>query len=297
MAKIKKSSANELAKICLWAYDFDETTHAARTLFNGKPPISTVEVFDNERTPTSFAAVLEYEKVVVIAFQGTITKVEVNGQISFSTMKDWVQNFKVKQVDTSKSGLPGKVHFGFQKQLNLIYEKVKLSIPSGTKKSLVLTGHSQGGAVAVLATKKLELDGYKVKDTYTFAAPRTGDRKFASSITTPVFRVEFGHDLVPHVPPALNKRSLLSVGLDSLSKLIDLPEPLEAFLKLTKRLRDNSYQSVGVLTYGKDTGEVVTDLAPNEEAAIFKKRKRKLFAAGKSLGAHHHLANYISMFQ
>ena len=297
MAKIKKKTAIELANICLWAYDFDETTEAARTLFGGKTPLQTIEVHDNEPTPTSFAAILEYERTVVIAFQGTITEFGVDGQFAFSSLKDWIQNFKVKQVETNKSGLPGKVHFGFLKQLNLIYEKVKLNIPGGKSKNIVLAGHSQGGAMAILATKRLQLEGYKVKETYTFGAPRSADRRFATTITTPVFRVEFGHDIVPHVPPALKHQTLLSDGLSLLGGLIDLPGPLEAFLKLTKKMRENSYQSIGALTYGSETGDLLTDLDAKQEAAQFKKRKRKLFAAGKSLGAHHRLANYISMFQ
>ena len=297
MARLKKNTAIDLANICLWAYDFDETSHGARTLLGGEAPIQTIQVHDNDSTPTSFAGILEYERVVVIAFQGTITEFGIDGQFSFSSLKDWIQNFKVKQVETDKSGLPGRVHFGFLKQLDLIYEKVKLSIPSGTRKPIVLTGHSQGGAVATLATKKLELDGYKVKETYTFAAPRPADRRFATSIGSPIFRVEFGQDIVPHVPPTVKSRSLFTDGLGLIGQHIDLPGPLAAYLKLTKKLRDNSYQSIGALTYGSETGEYLTDLDAKQEAALFKKRKRKLFAAVKSLGAHHSLANYISMFR
>ena len=83
---------------------------------------------------------MEYESVVVIAFQGTITEFGIDGQFAYSSLKDWIQNFKVKQIETSRSCLPGKVHFGFLNQLGLIYEKIKLSVPSGTKKPLVLTG-------------------------------------------------------------------------------------------------------------------------------------------------------------
>lgn len=296
MARIKKSTAIDLANICLWAYDFDDTAHA-KTSLGGEEPIQTIEVHDNDLIATSFAGILEYEKVVVIAFQGTITDIAFDGHFSFSTLKDWIQDFKVKQVATDKSGLPGRVHLGFLKQLDLIYEKVKLSIPSGKRKPIVLTGHSQGGAVAALATKRLEMDGYKVKETYTFAAPRPADRRFASAIKTPVFRVEFGQDIVPHVPPTLKSQSLFTKGLAVLGGLIDLPKPLEAFLKLSKRVRNNSYQSVGVLTYGTEKGELQSDLNAKQEAALFKKRKRKLLGAGKSLGAHHRLANYISMFK
>jgi len=293
--KINKKTARRLANICLWAYDFDESSEKTRLNFDGEDPIQTIEVHDAQEIPTSFAGIVEYEKFVVIAFQGTITDVEFDGNFSFSTLKDWIQNFKVKQIGRSKTGLPGEVHFGFNKQLKLIYEQVKLKIPGGTKKPLILTGHSQGGAIAALATKKLQLDGFKIKQTCLFAAPRPGNKTFAKSITTPVFRVEFGHDLVPHVPPTLQHSGFFSKSLGLLASLIDLPQPLEALRKMISKVKSNSYHSVGELTYGNETGELLTNLDSKAETALFKKRRRKLLAAGKTLASHHGLANYIGM--
>lgn len=57
------------------------------------------------------------------------------------------------------------------------------------------------GAEAALATRAFAAAGFNVAATYTFAAPRSGTIAYANSITTPVFRIEYGDDLVPHLPP------------------------------------------------------------------------------------------------
>lgn len=281
MTNISKNTAIRLANICLWAYDFDESKKQSRLNFAGEDPIKTIQVQDEEKKPTSYAGIVEYEKFIVVAFQGTITDVAFDGNFSYVTLKDWTQNLKAKLIDSEKTGLPGGVHFGFHKQLNLIYGKVKTHLTPSSK-PLIITGHSQGGAVAVLATKKLELDGFEVQQTYTFGAPRPGSESFATSITTPVFRVEYGRDLVPHLPPTLKHDSPIRIGLDFISNWLDVPE---------------RYHSVGDLTYGTEEGELLTNLDSTTEVALSTERRDHLRDAGKALASHHGLANYIGMFK
>jgi triacylglycerol lipase len=65
----------------------------------------------------------------------------------------------------------------------------------------VLTGHSLGGAVAVVTTLHLQARGFSVR-AYTFGQPKVtnieGARKYAS---TDVTRFVNGRDVVPLVPP------------------------------------------------------------------------------------------------
>ena len=291
---IDKKTAVRLAKACLWAYEFGLSRVEELLKFDGAAPEKTSVVSDDQNTSTSFAGVIEYADVTIVAFQGTITEFERDGVFRFDSVVDWFQNFKIKQVKTNESGLPGDVHFGFLDQLNLIYEEVKSKLDK--EKPVVLTGHSQGGAIACLATKKLELDGFTVKETYTFASPRPGDAEFANSIKTPVFRVEFGHDIVPHVPPTLMQGGSVGRILALMGLTGKLPDLLASFAKMLKEAEENSYTSVGSLTYRPEDGDLQTDVAIEEELEMRSSRRTGLLFAGKDLGNHHSLENYIAMF-
>jgi triacylglycerol lipase len=113
-------------------------------------------------------------------------------------VRDWLANFTAALVPPIK--FPGLVHLGFIDQLRLIHDDMVADLNTGFTPPLYVTGHSQGGAVAALATKALEHDGIEVAATYTFAAPLPCENMFKSSVKTPVFRLEFGDDIVPHVP-------------------------------------------------------------------------------------------------
>jgi len=293
---IDKKLAVRLAKACLWAYDFAPSRKAELLKVRGKLPKRVVKVEDEQRVHTSFAGVMEYSDIVVVAFQGTITEFGLDGEFRLDSLIDWIQNFRVKQLKTTETELPGLVHEGFFRQLQLISEQVADALPKQGNKPIVVTGHSQGGAVATLATKLLKDQGFPVRESYTFAAPRVGDAAFSRSVKTPVHRVEFGDDIVPHVPPTLAHGSVLGRGLSSIGRLFELPKVLQAVQDLVKRLKKQSYVGVGKLTYRDEGGKLLTDLTASQEKALFAKRKARLLIAAKDLVEHHHLPHYIGMF-
>lgn len=295
--KFNRKTAVRLAKASLWAYDFDDTREAELLQFNGKIHLHDIEISDRQPTPTSFVGIVECHDMVIVAFQGTITKFGFDGVFRLDSLVDWVQNFEIKLLGKSKTSLPGRVHQGFFQQLELVYDQVVAALNKlDKKKPILLTGHSQGGAVALLATKRLQLDGFKIKSTYTFAAPRPGDEEFAKSIKTPVHRVEFGDDLVPHLPPLLTQKSVLGTAILKLNKLFDLPDIVVAIAELADKIKENSrYQSVGKLTYAEIGQPIETEVSKAREKSLFKSRKRRLLKAGKGLVRHHSLENYIEM--
>lgn len=77
--------------------------------------------------------------------------------------------------------------------------------------ALYITGHSLGGAMAVLAAALIysdeELRDLRpcLRGIYTFGQPMVGDRAFASmfeaSFGNKLFRHVYGRDVVPHLPP------------------------------------------------------------------------------------------------
>ena len=225
--KLNKKLAASLARLCLWAYDFDESREEELLNINGELPLSEHVISDGKKLATSFSGIVEYEKFIVVAFQGTITEFGRDGEFRLDSLIDWIQNLRIERLDTNVTGLPGLIHEGFHDQLSLVYGKVTSQLNSLRKKPIIVTGHSQGGAVATIATKKLELDGFDVKQTYTFAAPRAGNAKFVNSIKTPFHRIEFGHDVVPHVPPMLAQKSLLGGFLGKLPRKICIARDFE----------------------------------------------------------------------
>ena len=186
-------------------------------LLDGQEPINVATFADSKSVPTSFAAIVEYESEIVLVFQGTINDFGREGVFSWDSLVDWIHNFRFQQVTADTSGLPGRVHEGFLEQLNLIYDQLASALGILKHKPVYITGHSQGGAIASLATKRLAQDKFDVTDTYTFGAPRAANSAFSRSVQSPYHRVEFGHDIVPHVPPALSQSSILNSGLSACS--------------------------------------------------------------------------------
>lgn len=64
-----------------------------------------------------------------------------------------------------------------------------------------LTGHSHGGALAVLAATELN-KLYHIAAVYTFGAPRVGNKAFARHVEEDirVYRIVNSKDFVPYFP-------------------------------------------------------------------------------------------------
>lgn len=93
-----------------------------------------------------------------------------------------------------------KLHQGFGSGAKAVYEDIK---PFLTKDQPIhLTGHSLGGAIAVILGMYLQNDGYPVEQIITFGQPKvtnvTGANKFNN---LPLIRVVTPNDIVPLVPP------------------------------------------------------------------------------------------------
>jgi triacylglycerol lipase len=142
--------------------------------------------FDEDGTQ---AILISNGSMLVLAFRGT----EVD------RVKDIKSDLNAFQEDCSTLG---KVHKGFSDA----YKKVgplivdELAQPDYAKQALYITGHSLGGAIATLATKRLKHVGGHAA-TYTFGAPRVGNEDWIASIKTPVYRIVNSADIVPMLPP------------------------------------------------------------------------------------------------
>lgn len=136
-----------------------------------------------------------------------------------SNALNWIRDFQIwKAHDHAPfdEGCEGcAVHAGFydiwKKVRDLVVnalEDVGCS-PSGRDNILYITGHSLGAAMTHMAMFFLDLKGFSIAKTYSFEAPRMGNKAFADAFDErfsrkfPVFRITHYKDPVPHLPPEL----------------------------------------------------------------------------------------------
>lgn len=135
------------------------------------------------------------EHTALVAFRGTKTPAE------------WLADVDAAPVPYLPVDDAGLVHMGFQ----LVYEHIRANVAQllGAKcqgaQRVLVTGHSLGGAVAVLSGFDIarNLHFTKAPELYTFAGPRVGAPDFAASFDAAIpvcCRVVNFMDVVPQVP-------------------------------------------------------------------------------------------------
>jgi putative component of toxin-antitoxin plasmid stabilization module len=151
--------------------------------------------FYNARTDT-LAHIIETECDIIIAFRGTTQNV-----------KDWLADLRVEFTEVRFSGKSFRVHTGFYDDVQSVWDAV-LEVARHAKacgKRLWVTGHSKGGAEAILcAWFFAKMAGIVADGIYTFGQPRVGNRAFRRDydalLGDRTFRVIHSADIVPHVP-------------------------------------------------------------------------------------------------
>lgn len=159
---------------CDIAYeDYDE----ARLLLPIEYELKLIEHKDTQ------AYVIKGGGLSVIVFRGT----EVSGGLSW---KDVRSNMKLARTRWS---LGGTVHRGYREALLQISEQIQNEIRE-CPWPIYFAGHSLGGCLATLASQV-----WPVAGTYTYGAPRVGDKKFVAGLKK-VYRFTYGRDIAPKYP-------------------------------------------------------------------------------------------------
>ena len=92
-----------------------------------------------------------------------------------------------------------RVHRGFLTAFSHVKDLIQADLKDHPDIPVYITGHSLGGALAILATRLLVSDSQGA--CYTFGGPRVGTSQVDDQIKTPIYRVVNSADLVPRVPP------------------------------------------------------------------------------------------------
>ena len=191
---------------------------------------------------------------LVLAFRGTEKKIS-----------DWLTDARCVPTVEGKS----KVHMGFleafTKKQDADGKTVKkavediLALPeakdeNGARLPIFITGHSLGGALALLATKLVapNVNGA----CYTFGAPRIGNYEYFRRLKTPVYRVVNSSDIVPRVPPGAIMMGFVLV-VQGISWLTSFAPPVSAIFDKLEEFLDklNGYRHCGDLRYLSDVAE------------------------------------------
>lgn len=138
------------------------------------------------------------DQTVVLVFRGTQSNWQTLEAFS-NSLGQWLTNSNFRQVNSAT----GRIHKGFNEELNSGFDKIKsLLRKHGVKnKFLIISGHSAGGAMAILAGDRLYRElGTSNALVCTFSAPKVGDLQFAKSYPIEHIRIEAKNDLVPFFP-------------------------------------------------------------------------------------------------
>ena len=108
--------------------------------------------------------------------------------------RDWFTNLRLWSVPTEL----GRIHQGYLAvALDFLPELVE-TLAELPDQPVILTGHSMGGALALLSAVYLAREGFTVGGLYTFGQPRTGNHGFsdyvAQTATHPYVRFVHGAD-------------------------------------------------------------------------------------------------------
>jgi hypothetical protein len=127
--------------------------------------------------------------LIIIAFRGSIVP------------HDWALDFQaVPAVDRETAQHPalGRMHRGFLLGAQTLIPQVALAVQG---KRYALTGHSLGGALALVVAGLLVDDGNPPQRVTTFGAPKCGFAQFVAALEkVPIAQYRRGNDPVPLLP-------------------------------------------------------------------------------------------------
>lgn len=188
---------------------------------------------------------------IVIAFRGTEQKIS-----------DWLTDAKAAPKQEGVT----KVHTGFHEALMKetddtgktalqrvkdILEGQEAKDGNGKALPIFITGHSLGGALALLTTKQIasNINGA----CYTFGGPRVANYEYFDGIKTPVFRIVNSSDIVPRVPPGALITVIVRL-IQGFSWLTNVMPPISRLLNKLEGFLDklNGYRHYGDLRYLTD---------------------------------------------
>lgn len=134
---------------------------------------------------------------VLIVFRGSVSIKEVLRDAIFGQAKS-----RIKHIS-------GRLHLGMQIHFNEMIGEIMSELANHDPhkhKTLFLSGHSLGAAMAILAAAYTQAENYHIRSVYTSAQPRIGDSEFFRQIEvrlgSRLYGLVLANDLIPQLPPS-----------------------------------------------------------------------------------------------
>lgn len=171
-----------LSKIAYYSHDKPILKHLKRIdhFFTG------YKAFSKNSTQ---ALLIEHESFYVVAFGGS------------NDRQDWINNTDYRMIEYYN----GKYHAGFHRMTKNVANEIISEIRT-IDKPLYITGHSAGGAIAVMFAEILLKRGIKFDTIYTFGQPRlmsfSTAELFSNRTKGKYFRYQHNNDAACLLPPS-----------------------------------------------------------------------------------------------
>ena len=185
-------NAVALCNVALLAYsDWDDIQH-----YLEKWQLSDAHLLSSGETQ---GFVARRDESVFVSFRGTEPL----------RLVQWLGDINYRPTSVLPN-VPGLVHGGFASDFTDVLKPMRDAVEAltdGPATRFFVTGHSLGGALAVIAAAVLQFDSRRnVTAVYTYGQPRVGDPTFSSAFDAALGDVTFRYvndlDIVPHFPPA-----------------------------------------------------------------------------------------------
>lgn len=216
------------AKLCQLIYEYSNNANATKNKIESLFDETNCELtwFDIKSTDTQ-AFIVKNKNDLYVVFQGS------------ASATDWINNAIFELIPNSSG--KGHYHRGFMHACTLSFKEIGAQIQAEFSKNpnvnIIITGHSLGGAMAMLYCQLLKEANPQILVTnlITFGQPRCGNIEFIKSFDTlsiPYFRFVNDGDYVTDVPPPYSTSNWSHTGSGFILKSSDMTSYGDDYEKL-----------------------------------------------------------------